>query len=264
MSLFDRFKKAGSRPAANSTSAGPTPVGGSAPATRAEPAAYDLTEVRHTADTVFCNGFHTFDEALAGLFDYYEGCSEPETGSLEADFEAVLRQAWQDRLAEQATWDGPGDYAKLADAFERLQAGGIVARMNFTCCQTCGHAEIGDEASRGPDQRILERGYVFFHQQDSARIADGGELYLAFGAFTADQGTDPQLLDEARQGNDQARSKVLSQASARESLIAHETAIAHDVAAALRASGLDVEWDGDISQRIRVHITQWRMPLPAG
>lgn len=35
------------------------------------------------------------------------------------------------------------------------------------------------------------------------------------------------------------------------------------VAEALRAEGLDVEWNGSNASRIQVTITDWRKPLPA-
>jgi hypothetical protein len=66
------------------------------------------------------------------------------------------------------------DRDKLADAFRSLRKAGIVARMNFSCCGTCGHYELS-ENGKG-------RGYVFYHRQEGARL-DGdslpeGGLYL--------------------------------------------------------------------------------------
>ena len=100
-----------------------------------------------------------------------------------------------------------------------------MGRMDFTCCQTCGHAEIDDEL--GPARE--ERGYTFFHQQDTERIADG-QLYLAYGAFG------PEVTEEA---------------------------IAGAVVERLRAEGLAVTWNGETTSRIEVAIGDWRKPLPA-
>jgi hypothetical protein len=62
--------------------------------------------------------------------------------------------------------------------FDELNEHGITARMHFTCCSRCGHAEIGAEAAEG------SRGYTFFHMQDTERVAGGGDLWLNFGGFT--------------------------------------------------------------------------------
>jgi len=70
-------------------------------------------------------------------------------------------------LAEQQKWREPGDYDRMAAAFARIQQQGVPARMNFTCCQTCGIDEIDDE--RTPLRRAAageypwrEWGYTFF------------------------------------------------------------------------------------------------------
>jgi len=95
----------------------------------------------------------------------------------------------------------------------------IVARQNFTCCQNCGHSEIGDEMSES------SRGYTFFHMQDTDGAIEGGGLYLAFGSTDAD-GT-------------------------------AEIAIGKEIASAVRAAGLKVEWDE--TNRARIFVTvDWK------
>ena len=137
----------------------------------------------------------------------------------EADPAAVAAVAWRvaeeafaAHLAAQATWDDITDSDRLTLGFTALDAAGIVARENFTCCQNCGHSEIGSEAAPGA------RGYVFYHQQDAERAADGEVLYLAYGGFGA--------TGDARVGA--------------------------EVAEALTRQGLMVDWSGDVTKRIRV------------
>ena len=47
----------------------------------------------------------------------------------------------------------------LRTAFNALRKNGYVAEQNFTCCQTCGWAELTDEQAKKA---------VFYHRQDNA------------------------------------------------------------------------------------------------
>jgi|Laugresu1bdmlbsd_1035121.scaffolds.fasta_scaffold00478_19 hypothetical protein len=61
--------------------------------------------------------------------------------------------------------------SNLTKAFKELRMHGYFARQNFTCCQSCGWAEVpedkGDKA-------------VFYHNQDYQSMKEGGDLYLAW------------------------------------------------------------------------------------
>jgi hypothetical protein len=76
-------------------------------------------------------------------------------------------------LAVQAGWPQVTDSDRLSAAFRDLDSGGIVAREDVACCQSCGHAEIGDELRDGD----TADGYVFYHRQDAQRAVEAGELY---------------------------------------------------------------------------------------
>jgi hypothetical protein len=137
-------------------------------------------------------------------------------------------------LQDQVTWPSETDSDRLDRAFAALEQSHVIARQDFTCCQSCGHAEIWDEVG---DEDDVWRGYVFFHSQDTDRAIDGGGLYLGYGSATGEQ--------------------------------AATTAIGDDVVAALRAVGLSVTWDGSLNSRIRVEPFEWRRRLdpedfPAG
>lgn len=128
---------------------------------------------------------------------------------------------------EQATWLHVTDCDRLDEAFAELDRAGIVARHNFTCCQTCGHAEIGFEIDDTECHRPVY-GYVFYHQQDTENAVACGDLHLAYGAV---DGTESASVE-----------------------------IAYAVVDTLRRHGLDVQWNGMIQKRIRVSnlIWQWR------
>jgi hypothetical protein len=139
----------------------------------------------------------------------------------------VVKAVYWERLAEEADWPEVTDVDRLRLAFEALDASGIIARENFTCCQTCGFAEIGDEVPEDtrPD------GFVFFHQQDTYAAACGGGLYLSYGVFDE--------FDSER-----------------------VTAIGEHVVRALAGQGLDVEWDGSVMHRILVRL-DWQARVSA-
>lgn len=173
--------------------------------------------------------------------------------------EAAVEAAWLARQAEQRKWREPGDYDRLAAAFARIRQQGLVARMSFTCCQTCGTDEIDDE--RTPRKRAApgeypwkEWAYTFFHRPDAERLADEPTvLYLSYGAFRAAPQLDPALVRAARDGDADAERQVRVETG---------RAVGTIVVNALREHGLAVDWDGDPDERIQVRITQWRKYLP--
>jgi hypothetical protein len=126
----------------------------------------------------------------------------------------IVAEEAKRHAGDVATWPEVTDCDRLDRAFAALESSGIVARQNFTCCQTCGVAEIGDELRRG------SRGYAFFHQQDTAAAVGGGGLFLAFAATAESESA--------------------------------QLAIGSEVVAALTAAGLSPQWNGDAAQRIAV------------
>ena len=178
------------------------------------------------ARTLVHAGMTSLDDVVEQVLDYVAD-EHPITPAVAR---AVVERVWRERAAEQEAWPASTDVDRLFAVFDALDRDGIVARADFTCCQTCGHAEIGDEA--GDDAR----GYVFFHRQDTESAVAGGGVWLAYGSFgepAAGQG--PAAADEA---------------------------VAREVVAALTASGLPVEWDGSARTRIKVGPMAWRKRLP--
>lgn len=133
----------------------------------------------------------------------------------EDEVAAVVDRRLAEYAAEQAGWPDSGP---VLDALAALAGKGIVMLADFTCCGSCGAAEIGAEAGEG------DRGYVFFHQQDTESAATGGGLMLSYGTF---DGTDP-------------------------------TVVGREVVEAVLAAGAEVEWNGSASRRIHVTPLRWR------
>jgi hypothetical protein len=192
-------------------------------------------------------GFVTRSEASRIAAELAEG-DYPELSA--RDVEIVVADSWSALASAQRGWADEGHYRRLGQAFEELESDGIVARMNFACCQTCGHAEIGDE------QRDGSWGYTFFHQQDAERLRPGrSDLYLAFGSFGPLQGLDQDLVDRARNGDEDARAEVIALS---------EVPVARRVADGLTRHGLEVNWNGTNTQRVHVAGLDWRKKLPTG
>ena len=170
---------------------------------------------------------------------------EGEGGALsEAQCRAIAQYLIDARRAQQA---GFGDIpaGKLDRAFEALRRAHVVAEQDFTCCNTCGHAEI--EGDQG------DLGYVFFHQQDTESLAESGSTYLSYGIFW------PAHISEEEY-------KALS-SSQREELYDATTIklMKTVVIPILQEHGIGVSWEGNVETRILLTDVEWYVPLvPAG
>lgn len=196
--------------------------------------------VRWQAIRLIDPGFRTHAEVQEEVAEIVGDDPEYADGPLTAaDVTAIVDQVWAERLHAQEGWTGLSDADRLDSAFAELEASGIVARMNFTCCGSCGHAEIGGEVPEGRSPR----GYVFFHMQDADGLAEASpaQLYFDYGAWRPDGSAYP---DE-------------------ESYIEAATAIGQEVARALDAAGLRVSWNGELGRRIAITDVDWRRRLPA-
>lgn len=219
-----------------------------------EPSPAPDPEVLEYARTVIRPGFVDRNEAVVAVRDHFEIPDDDRRP------EAAVEAAWRARQAEQPTWREVGDYDRLAAAFARVKRQGLVALMNFTCCQGCATGQIEDERTplRRPEPGeypFREWAYTFFHQQDAQRLAESpAVLHLTYGAFRSRLDlVDPDLAESAAIGDPEARRTVKQQTDA---------AAGRIVAAALREHDLDVDWDGDPSRRIAVRITEWHKYLP--
>jgi len=166
-------------------------------------------------------GFTPLDEIVANAVDFVSDEVSPDLVLPYA--QRCLDEAVAGHREQQRAWPRVTDCDRLDAAFAALEACGVVARQNFTCCQTCGHAEIWDEIEgAGPPPA---HGYTFYHSQDTDSAVDGHGLCLAYGA--TDRG------DEAA------------------------TRVGHEIVQALRTEGLDPKWDGSVKTRIQLPLV-WR------
>lgn len=219
--------------------------------------AADIAEIREQARLLAVPGFATFDEICETARGCVDGADEHPV--LRRRVDALVRQVWDERLAEQKRWATPGDYLRVAAAFADLEQRSILARMNFTCCVRCGTVEIDDE--RTPADPPMDGwypwrqwAYTFFDMQDAALLGDEPtDLWLSYSAFRPAPGTDPALIAAARDGDETARQEIVTST---------DGVVGRTVVDALEAQGLTVEWNGDTSHRIRVTEVVWQKPLP--
>ncbi|MFE0458422.1 DUF6891 domain-containing protein [Kitasatospora sp. NPDC058965] len=181
----------------------------------------ERAELEQRVREVLVGGYATRAE-LAELAEEYLVTKDRRPLSRE-QAEALADRLWLERVAEQADWQGETDPERLTRAFTALEEAGITARENFTCCRSCGQAEIGAEA--GPDAR----GFVYFHTQCTDSAAAGGGLMLLYGGFDGSSDT--------------------------------TATIGHELVAALEAAGLPTDWDADPGRAVHVTPLDWRRRL---
>ncbi|MDO5067342.1 MAG: hypothetical protein Q4D96_08700 [Propionibacteriaceae bacterium] len=165
-----------------------------------------------------------------------------------AEVRAVVEHLLEARRSQQAAFGDLGA-SKLQRAFDALREARIVAEMDFTCCGTCGAAEIGEkEYEAGELDQWL--GYVFFHSQDTESLLEDGHVYLNYGIFW------PAHLSEAE-------FSALSEKE-RDQLYESDTIqlMNEVVIPILERHDITVVWNRDMGTRIRLEGVEWYVPAP--
>jgi hypothetical protein len=187
----------------------------------------DPNDVRVYADQIVRTGFYDRTDAIDAVVAYFE--EEMEASPLKRLANSEVDKAIRALREAEAAWPPLTDCDRLDLAFEKLEDAGIVARQHFTCCGTCGVAEMGAEVSEAEARGLKVRGYVFFHQQDTDSAVEGHGLYLNYGAI---EDGEPKAL-----------------------------AVGREIVAAIESCGLKTNWDGSWDKRIGVTL-EWRKRFP--
>ena len=176
----------------------------------------------------YWSGFYSDEEILENardvMLDEMEEASMDER-EMDTLLLASLTEVKATHAEMQKSWPAKTDCDRLDEAFAALEASGIVARQNFTCCGSCGSAEIGGEMETVRDEGGDVRGYAFYHAQDTESAVDGYGLYLGYGATEEDE--------------------------------VAALKIARNIVAELETHGLQTHWDGTWNQRIGVTL-DWK------
>ena len=205
------------------------PAAGAALAATPAPLAERLGQLRDYMQRDIASGYYSPEQVLQNARDAFEG--EMTAEELAAHEAALLADSLAAQAAAEETWPAITDCDRLDAAFAELEADGIIARQNFTCCGTCGSSEIWDEIDEVRAAGSAARGYTFFHMQDTERAAEGDGIYLAYGA--CDEGEEAAL------------------------------AVADEIVERLHAHGLQTDWDGSWGRRIGVAL-DWKRRRPGG
>ncbi|NOK63708.1 MAG: hypothetical protein GFH27_549379n51 [Chloroflexi bacterium AL-W] len=183
-----------------------------------------LDEIHSYIRMAIAAGFEEPDTIIENAMDVFADNLDPVTLRLYAN--RMTHDILTQQLNEQANWEHVTDCDRLDHVFAVLEQMGIICRQDFTCCTTCGSAEIVDEMAQAKLAGVAVCGYAFYHSQDTERAVDGDGLYLSYGA------------DEDS-----------------EDAITH---IGEEIINHLHQHGLTTDWNGSAERRILVHINWQR------
>jgi hypothetical protein len=119
----------------------------------------------------------------------------------------------------------------LNAAFKELRTKGLMARQAFLCCSSCASYQIAIDGKKLLDAGKPPTGCVFYHKQDDSSMKDGRDFYLSYRQIHH-HGDAGEVTDI---GNDTATVGKL-------------------VVEVLTKYGVETEWDGDPSTRIKVKV----------
>jgi hypothetical protein len=91
-------------------------------------------EVREMVARRVAEGFDPPEQIVDDVTECVE--MDHEADELRPYVERVTAELLEEHRRRQGQWDGPTDCDRLDEAFAELDRGGVVARQNFTCCQT--------------------------------------------------------------------------------------------------------------------------------
>lgn len=186
-----------------------------------------MEDLRRQVENDVAAGFASREEVIRFAVDMLQDEGDP--GMLRAEAEVVADAALAAHAAAQAQWPDQTDCDRVDAAFAALEAEGVIARQNFSCCGTCGASEIWDEIEAARSEGRPAHGYAFYHWQDTEGAVEGQGLYLNYGSC--------EETPEAA------------------------VAVGHIIVSRLLDHGLRPEWDGRIERRIGVPL-DWKRRRP--
>jgi hypothetical protein len=169
------------------------------------------------------SGFYSPEEVDEFIGDVLEDDAD------EAMLRAAVGPEFRKKAAAEASWPARTDCDRLDDAFEQLNAAGIIALHNAGVTMSDGFEDVGEALrQRG---RAGVRGYCFYHAQDVERAVDGGGLTLAFGDLDA--------------------------------VDAQKAQIGREIQTVLERAGFAVQWNGNPNTRLILPRFDWKRRRPA-
>jgi hypothetical protein len=182
-----------------------------------------LSELREQISGDVAAGFDDAERIVDRAVTTYEGEADPSF--LDEHARRILQEELAAHAVEQESWPAETDCDRLDAAFAALERAGIVARQHFTCCGTCGLAEIDREIEAAEAGGGRTRGYTFYHWQDTEAAVNGHGICLYYGSCDAGEAAD--------------------------------LSIGREIEAELKRQGLAPKWNGSLDRRIEVPL-DWK------
>jgi hypothetical protein len=179
------------------------------------------TEIADEINAFIKSGFFDKEETFENIQDMFYNETLDESW-----IKQEIDKQYEQRLAEQKTWQPVTDFDRLAAVFDKLNSSGIIALHNAGYTRQDGESDTGEIHAELEKEGIETRGYCFYHTQDMDRAIDGGNLLLAFGDF----------MENDKLGTD----------------------IGKEIVAALQEKGFKTQWNGSIENRIEVVGLKWQ------
>jgi len=146
-----------------------------------------------------------------------------EEGADEDMLRAAVAPEFEKKAAAEVSWPDTTDCDRLDKAFKAAAATGFAAIQNAGYTMSDGLTDVRELGQRSKKKLSF---YCFYHGQDVEGAVDGGSLFIAFGSLSND---------------DNAKQKA-----------------GRRLVGILRDVGLEVDWDGDAEQRIRLPSFDWK------
>ena len=90
---------------------------------------------------------------------------------------------------DASTWSTNFHTPAIDACFKELRIYGWAAEKDWTCCNTCGHAEMKDYFGKG-------KPYVFYHMQGADELNSTGSVHLSYGFIGG--ATENQIIKKAK------------------------------------------------------------------
>lgn len=175
--------------------------------------------------TYVWSGFYDVGDVQQMIGELLEDEDDPDAD--EAMLRAAVTSEFEAKAVAEASWPEETDCDRLDQAFEELNANGIIALQNAGYTLSDGIDDTAEVLHQRGRSHV--KGYCFYHGQDLERAVAGEGLMLAFG----DLDDDP----------------------------AQKTAIGNLVKATMERHGLTTEWNGDPESRITIPKIDWKRRL---
>lgn len=164
------------------------------------------------------SGFYELDEVHEMIDDILE------TDADETFLRSAVAAEFAEKAAAEASWPEHTDCDRLDEAFESLNAFGIVALQNAGYTMSDGLSDVAEVLHER--ERNGMKGYCFYHGQDVERGVAGDGLMIAFGDLDDDRTKKGEIGEIVKQMLEQA--------------------------------GLTVKWDGDPDNRLSLPLFDWK------